>query len=132
MTKETNQQWGGRFTEPTDAFVARFTASINFDQRMYRQDIQGSVAHAKMLTEAGVLNAQECSDIERGLAEIQTEIERRIPIIPGSFKNYFNKRDENGKLLINTSNASLFLSPTVPAENRKINRCFRHQKLYWA
>ena len=75
MTKETNQQWGGRFTEPTDAFVARFTASINFDQRMYRQDIQGSVAHAKMLTEAGVLNAQECSDIERGLAEIQTEIE---------------------------------------------------------
>jgi len=75
MTKETNQQWGGRFTEPTDAFVARFTASINFDQRMYRQDIQGSIAHAKMLTQAGVLTESECSDIETGLAEIQTDIE---------------------------------------------------------
>jgi len=75
MTKETNQQWGGRFTEPTDAFVARFTASINFDQRMYRQDIQGSIAHAKMLTQAGVLTESECADIETGLAEIQTDIE---------------------------------------------------------
>ena len=75
MSKETNQQWGGRFTEPTDAFVARFTASIDFDQRMYRQDIQGSIAHAKMLTEAGVLTADECASIETGLAEIQSEIE---------------------------------------------------------
>ncbi len=75
MSKETNQQWGGRFNEPTDAFVARFTASIDFDQRMYRQDIQGSVAHAKMLTKAGVLSPQECADIENGLSEIQTEIE---------------------------------------------------------
>jgi len=75
MSKETNQQWGGRFSEPTDAFVARFTASINFDQRMYRQDIQGSIAHAKMLTQAGVLTQSECVDIEQGLAEIKTEIE---------------------------------------------------------
>ncbi|EPJ48646.1 MAG: argininosuccinate lyase [Osedax symbiont Rs2] len=75
MSKETNQQWGGRFTEPTDAFVARFTASIDFDQRMYRQDIQGSIAHAKMLTEAGVLTADECASIEAGLAEIQSDIE---------------------------------------------------------
>jgi len=75
MSKETNQQWGGRFSEPTDAFVARFTASINFDQRMYRQDIQGSIAHAKMLTQAGVLTQSECADIEQGLAEIKTEIE---------------------------------------------------------
>jgi len=75
MSKETNQQWGGRFSEPTDAFVARFTASINFDQRMYRQDIQGSIAHAKMLTQAGVLTQSECADIEQGLAEIKSEIE---------------------------------------------------------
>ena len=75
MSKETNQQWGGRFSEPTDAFVARFTASINFDQRMYRQDIQGSVAHAKMLTKAGVLTVGECAEIEQGLSDIQDEIE---------------------------------------------------------
>ena len=72
----TNQQWGGRFSEPTDAFVARFTASVDFDQRMYRQDIQGSVAHAKMLCHVGVLSTQEKDDILRGLEEIRIEIER--------------------------------------------------------
>ena len=72
----TNQQWGGRFSEPTDAFVARFTASVDFDQRMYRQDIQGSVAHAKMLCHVGVLSADERDDILRGLEEIRIEIER--------------------------------------------------------
>ena len=76
MTSKTNQQWGGRFNEPTDEFVARFTASVEFDQRMYRQDIQGSVAHAKMLTEAGVLTAQERDSIIQGLAEIQDDIEQ--------------------------------------------------------
>ena len=72
----TNQQWGGRFSEATDAFVARFTASVDFDQRMFRQDIQGSVAHAKMLAAVGVLTATERDDIIRGLEEIRMEIER--------------------------------------------------------
>ncbi|MGB0733034.1 MAG: argininosuccinate lyase [Pontibacterium sp.] len=76
MTEKTNQQWGGRFSEPTDEFVARFTASVDFDQRMYLQDIRGSVAHAKMLVKAGVLSEQECDDIIRGLGEIRVEIER--------------------------------------------------------
>ncbi|WP_136681465.1 argininosuccinate lyase [Neptunomonas sp. XY-337] len=75
MSNKTNQQWGGRFSEPTDEFVARFTASVEFDQRMYRQDIQGSVAHAKMLTEAGVLTEQERDAIIQGLSEIEQEIE---------------------------------------------------------
>ncbi len=73
---KTNQQWGGRFTEATDAFVARFTASVDFDQRMYRQDIQGSVAHAKMLTKVGVLTEAERDAIIAGLQEVQEEIER--------------------------------------------------------
>ncbi|WP_299197341.1 argininosuccinate lyase [uncultured Amphritea sp.] len=73
--EKTNQQWGGRFNEPTDAFVARFTASVQFDQRMYEQDIRGSVAHAKMLTRVGVLTEAECADILQGLKEIQTDIE---------------------------------------------------------
>ena len=75
MSNKTNQQWGGRFNEPTDAFVARFTASVEFDQRMYRQDIQGSVAHATMLTEAGVLTVAERDMIIQGLSEISTDIE---------------------------------------------------------
>jgi len=73
--KDTNQAWGGRFSEATDAFVARFTASVNFDQRLARHDIQGSIAHATMLTKVGVLTDNELHSIQTGLAEILTEIE---------------------------------------------------------
>ena len=76
MSDQTNSSWGGRFSEPTDAFVARFTASVDFDQRMYAQDIQGSIAHAKMLTKVGVLTQAECDVILRGLEEVRIEIER--------------------------------------------------------
>ncbi|WP_417534810.1 argininosuccinate lyase [Marinobacterium stanieri] len=76
MSQTTNQQWGGRFNEPTDAFVARFTASVDFDQRLYKQDIQGSVAHARMLAKVGVLTEDELDAIIRGLGEIRVEIER--------------------------------------------------------
>lgn len=76
MSDSTNSAWGGRFSEPTDAFVARFTASVNFDKRMYAQDIQGSIAHAKMLAKVGVLTEDERDDILRGLEEIRIEIER--------------------------------------------------------
>jgi len=73
-TESTNQQWGGRFNEPTDAFVARFTASVDFDQRMANQDIQGSIAHAKMLAKVGVLTDDERDQIIQGLTEIREEI----------------------------------------------------------
>ncbi|MFT7300748.1 MAG: argininosuccinate lyase [Porticoccus sp.] len=73
--KDTNQAWGGRFSEPTDAFVARFTASVNFDQRLARHDIQGSIAHATMLAHVGVLTNDELHSIQAGLSEILTEIE---------------------------------------------------------
>ena len=73
--KDTNQAWGGRFNEATDAFVARFTASVNFDQRLARQDIQGSIAHATMLAKVGVLTDDELHSIQTGLTEILTEIE---------------------------------------------------------
>ncbi len=73
--EKTNQQWGGRFNEPTDAFVQRFTASIQFDQRLYRHDIQGSIAHATMLETAGVLSAEERDTIIAGLKEVQADIE---------------------------------------------------------
>ena len=73
---QTNQTWGGRFTESTDAFVAAFTASVEFDRRMYRQDIEGSMAHARMLERVGVLSREDCEAIVRGLEEIRAEIER--------------------------------------------------------
>jgi argininosuccinate lyase len=67
--------WAGRFTEPTDAFVERFTASVGFDRRLYHHDINGSLAHAQMLTKVGVLSEQECTEIQQGLEEIRSEIE---------------------------------------------------------
>ncbi len=67
--------WGGRFSEATDAFVAEFTASVNFDKRMYRQDIRGSIAHATMLAKVGVLTDAERDAIVAGLTEILAEIE---------------------------------------------------------
>ena len=73
--KSSNQSWGGRFSEPTDAFVARFTASVSFDQRLYKQDIEGSLAHAAMLTRVGILTDQEHQQIQTGLNEILIDIE---------------------------------------------------------
>jgi len=70
-----NKLWGGRFTESTDAFVQAFTASVNFDQRLAPYDIQGSIAHAKMLTHVGILTQQECQQIEGGLADILASIQ---------------------------------------------------------
>ncbi len=67
--------WGGRFTESTDAFVEAFTASISFDQRLYKHDIAGSKAHAKMLNKVGILTDDEVNDIHNGLDEIQADIE---------------------------------------------------------
>jgi argininosuccinate lyase len=75
MSQQTNSAWGGRFSEATDAFVQRFTASVEFDQRMYTQDIQGSIAHATMLAKVGVLTDAERDDIIKGLGEIKADIE---------------------------------------------------------
>ncbi|MBR9909880.1 MAG: argininosuccinate lyase [Gammaproteobacteria bacterium] len=73
--EKTNQQWGGRFSEATDAFVQRFTASIQFDQRLYRHDIEGSIAHATMLASAGVLSNSERDTIIDGLQAVRADIE---------------------------------------------------------
>lgn len=70
-----SKPWGGRFSEATDAFVEAFTASIDFDKRLYKHDIQGSIAHATMLAKAGLLSDEEATTIRRGLSEIQAEIE---------------------------------------------------------
>lgn len=71
---EQNKLWGGRFTEPTDAFVEAFTASVQFDQRMYKQDIEGSRAHARMLSKVGVLTEDDLDNLLKGLDQIEQEI----------------------------------------------------------
>lgn len=67
--------WSGRFSEPVDERVKRYTASIRFDWRLAPFDIQASLAHAAMLAHVGVISAQDLADIRRGMAEIQAEID---------------------------------------------------------
>ena len=75
MSEQTSSMWGGRFSEATDSFVAEFTASVNFDKRMARQDIQGSIAHATMLGMCGIITQDESCQIINGLTQIQSEID---------------------------------------------------------
>ena len=78
MTQDNSSEkpWGGRFTESTDAFVEAFTASIGFDYRLYRQDIAGSIAHARMLAHVGIISEAEAAKIVDGLDTIRLDIEQ--------------------------------------------------------
>jgi argininosuccinate lyase len=69
------QAWSALFSEPMSELVQRYTASVGFDQRLWKADIQGSLAHADMLAAQGVISSQDEADIRRGLAQIRSEIE---------------------------------------------------------
>ena len=69
------QLWGGRFTKETDQLVYNFNASIGFDQKFFRQDVQGSIAHVTMLAKQGILTEQERDDIIDGLEGIVKDVE---------------------------------------------------------
>ena len=69
------QLWGGRFTKETDQLVYNFNASISFDQKFFKQDIQGSIAHATMLGKTGIITAEESEDIISGLKGILADVE---------------------------------------------------------
>ena len=86
-TDNTSTLWGGRFSEATDAFVQRFTASEGFDRQLAQEDIEGSMAHATMLAAAGILSDHELTAITEGLASIQNEIEQ------GSFEWRVDRED---------------------------------------
>ncbi|EHR70236.1 argininosuccinate lyase [Burkholderiales bacterium JOSHI_001] len=70
-----SQAWSALFTEPMSELVKRYTASVGFDQRLWRADIEGSLAHARMLAAQQVIGPQDLADIERGLAQVRQEIE---------------------------------------------------------
>ena len=67
--------WAGRFQKETDTLVNDFNSSISFDQRMYKEDIQGSLAHSQMLGDTGVISKEDVAAIHRGLNEILADIE---------------------------------------------------------
>ncbi|MEY2686870.1 MAG: hypothetical protein RL375_1068 [Pseudomonadota bacterium] len=69
------QAWSALFSEPMSELVKRYTASVEFDQRLWQADIAGSLAHATMLAEQKIISAQDLADIERGMAQIRADIE---------------------------------------------------------
>jgi len=75
VPKKEKTRWSGRFKEPVDEQVKRFTASVAFDRRLAKYDIEGSLAHARMLAAAGILPRRDLAAIERGLGRVRREIE---------------------------------------------------------
>ena len=88
----TQAAWSGRFSEPVSDLVKRYTASVFFDRRMWRQDIRASLAHARMLSRQGIIATTDLAAIEQGMATITSEIEA------GSFN--WNLDDEDVHLNI--------------------------------
>ena len=70
-----SQAWSALFTEPMSELVQRYTASVGFDQRLWRADIEGSLAHAEMLAAQGIIGEQDLVDIRRGMAQIVAGLE---------------------------------------------------------
>ena len=81
------QLWGGRFTKETDQLVYNFNASISFDQKFYHQDIEGSMAHVKMLAATGILTEEEKEQILSGLSSILTDVENGILSITSEYED---------------------------------------------
>ena len=81
------QLWGGRFTKETDKLVYAFNASIGFDKRLWQQDIEGSMAHVKMLGKQGILTKQEVQEITEGLASIREDVESGALVIDESYED---------------------------------------------
>jgi argininosuccinate lyase len=73
-----SQAWSALFSEPMSELVKRYTASVDFDRRLWRADIAGSLAHAQMLCRQGIIGAQDLADIRRGMAQIAAEIEAGV------------------------------------------------------
>ncbi|MEM9444774.1 MAG: argininosuccinate lyase [Verrucomicrobiota bacterium] len=94
--------WGGRFGEKTAALMQAFSQSVSYDKRLYRQDIKGSIAHARMLQKIGVLSARELSQIQKGLKDIELKIDEDL----------FNWSEEFEDLHMNIESA---LTHVVPA-----------------
>ncbi|MBM9578753.1 argininosuccinate lyase [Leptospira sp. 201903070] len=75
MTQKEKKLWGGRFQEKASSILERIGESVSFDHKLYKEDIQGSIAHARMLQKIGILTKEELSQIETSLARIRTELE---------------------------------------------------------
>jgi argininosuccinate lyase len=136
--KKRARTWSGRFAEPVDALVQRFTASVSFDQRLAMHDIAGSLAHARMLAACGVIGRRDLAAIEGGLAKVRAEIhagdfawsienedvhssiERRLTEIAGSAgKRLHTARSRNDQV---ATDVRLWLRDEIDAIVKKLSR----------
>ena len=81
------QLWGGRFTKETDQLVYNFNASISFDRKFYKQDMQGSMAHVRMLAKQGILTKEEQDQILEGIGGILADVENGTLEITGEYED---------------------------------------------
>ena len=86
MSGSDEKPWGGRFNQPTNKLVEEFTASIMFDKRLYRYDIEGSIAHCKMLARQGIISTEEEKKIITGLKDILDDIDGDSTGLPAEHK----------------------------------------------
>lgn len=89
------QLWGGRFTKQTDDLVYEFNASINFDKRLYKHDIKGSIAHSTMLAKQGIITDEEKDNIIKGLNSILNDIENDKLIITSEYEDIHSLVEAN-------------------------------------
>src|SRR5665648_571078 len=75
LVENNNKTWSGRFNEPVSQLVQRYTASVSFDKRLAEYDIQGSIAHAQMLSAKEIISNEDLVAIEQGLSKILNEIQ---------------------------------------------------------
>ena len=113
--------WGGRFKKETSSLLEKFNASINFDKRMYKEDIEGSIAHSKMLAKQDIISQEEQKTIEKGLLQVKEEIEsgnfvfsikdedihmaiegRLIALVGEAGKKLHTARSRNDQVLVDT------------------------------
>ncbi len=118
----TNKMWGGRFSSGPSAIMQEINASIAFDKRLYAQDIRGSMAHAAMLGEQGIISKTDAAEIRRGLAQIQGEIEKGAFTFSAELEDIHMNIEQRLKALIGEAAGRLH---TARSRNDQVATDFR-------
>lgn len=118
----SGKMWGGRFAEATAASVEAFSASIQYDARLYHHDIMGSKAHARMLAKQGLIAASECDAILQGLTEIETEIGQGVFVFKPELEDIHMNIEKALTDKIGPAGAKLH---TARSRNDQVNLDFR-------
>ena len=109
--------WGGRFTKETDQLVQNFNESLSFDQKFYRQDIRGSIAHVKMLAKQGILTEADRDAIVAGLEGIREDLDSGRLVIPS------DSEYEDIHSFVEVNSQSTLIRNASATDNLRWQRC---------